>query len=274
MPLLQIEWATPGGMKIRRACARSAARPRSPSSPRLRARGRSAPAPCARESRRRPSADRSRCGSRPAASPWFPAAPAAWTARRRSGPGYCFHGVSTTLRITAGTRRSSSPSSSSPRASCRRSAPCAESAAAPRRRCPAAGCSRRRARRSGRACSSFTACSSAPLNSCDFVTVRPSTPAALPRPRNPGCRACGRAPGRRRCRCSRPSKYAYWRSRIAAQAKLFHTTQTAGMSYSTAVQSTCGTMVKPPSPQIDTQGLSGAASLAPRIALGPNPMPE
>ena len=63
-------------------------------------------------------------------------------------------------------------------------------------------------------------------------------------------------------------------SRIAAQEKLFHTTHTAAMLYSTAVHSTCGTMVKPPSPQIDTQTLSGAASLAPRIELGPKPMPE
>ena len=58
----------------------------------------------------------------------------------------------------------------------------------------------------------------------------------------------------------------YWMSRIAPQAKLFHTTQIAGMSYSTAVHSTCGTIVKPPSPQIETHGRSGAASLAPRIA--------
>src|SRR3546814_270529 len=34
------------------------------------------------------------------------------------------------------------------------------------------------------------------------------------------------------------------------------------MSYSTAVQSTCGTIVKPPSPQTATQGTSGRASLA------------
>ncbi len=63
-------------------------------------------------------------------------------------------------------------------------------------------------------------------------------------------------------------------SRIAAQEKLFQTTQTAGMSYSTAVQSTCGTIAKPPSPQIATQGRSGAASLAPRMPAGPKPMPE
>ena len=66
----------------------------------------------------------------------------------------------------------------------------------------------------------------------------------------------------------------YWMSRIAAQAKLFHTSHTAGMSYSTAVASTCGVMVKPPSPQIDRQGRSGAASLAPRMPLTPKPIAE
>jgi len=33
-------------------------------------------------------------------------------------------------------------------------------------------------------------------------------------------------------------------------------------------------MVNPPSPQIETQGRSGAASLAPRMPATPKPMPE
>jgi hypothetical protein len=69
----------------------------------------------------------------------------------------------------------------------------------------------------------------------------------------------------------RPSNSPYW---MSLQEKLFHTTQIAGMLYSTAVHRTCGTMVKPPSPQIDTQARSGAASLAPRMPAAPNPMPE
>ena len=63
-------------------------------------------------------------------------------------------------------------------------------------------------------------------------------------------------------------------SRIEAQEKLFQITHTTGMSYSTAVHSTCGTMEKQPSPVIATTGRSGAASLAPRAPAAPNPMPE
>src|SRR6202161_1837692 len=61
-------------------------------------------------------------------------------------------------------------------------------------------------------------------------------------------------------------------SRIETQPKLFQITQTTGMSYSTAVQRTCGTMVKQPSPVTATTGRSGAASLAPSAPAGPTPM--
>src|ERR1700747_2558606 len=63
-------------------------------------------------------------------------------------------------------------------------------------------------------------------------------------------------------------------ARIDAQAKLFQITQTAGMSYSTAVHSTCGTMVKQPSPVTATTGRSGAANFAPSAPDAPKPMPE
>src|SRR5690349_21401143 len=63
-------------------------------------------------------------------------------------------------------------------------------------------------------------------------------------------------------------------SRIETQPKLFQITQTTGMSYSTAVQSTCGTMVKQPSPVTATTGRSGAASFAPSAPAAPNPTPE
>src|SRR5215475_12919678 len=63
-----------------------------------------------------------------------------------------------------------------------------------------------------------------------------------------------------------------WISRIDDQAKLFQITQTTGMSYSTAVHSTCGTMVKQPSPAIATTGRSGAASLAPRAPAPDRPV--
>ena len=66
----------------------------------------------------------------------------------------------------------------------------------------------------------------------------------------------------------------YWMSRIDAQAKLFQITHTTGISYSTAVHSTCGTMVKQPSPAIATTGRSGAASFAPSAPAVPKPMPE
>src|SRR5438270_12477279 len=66
----------------------------------------------------------------------------------------------------------------------------------------------------------------------------------------------------------------YWMSRIEAQEKLFQITHTTGMSYSTAVHSTCGTIVKQPSPAIATTGRSGAASLAPSAPAVPKPMPE
>src|SRR6266852_2566349 len=63
-------------------------------------------------------------------------------------------------------------------------------------------------------------------------------------------------------------------SRIETQPKLFQITHTTAMLYSTAVHSTCGTMVKQPSPAIATTDLSGAASLAPSAPAAPNPMPE
>src|SRR5271155_4812384 len=63
-------------------------------------------------------------------------------------------------------------------------------------------------------------------------------------------------------------------SRMETQPKLFQTTQTTGMLYSTAVQSTCGTMVKQPSPVTATTGRSGAANLAPSAPDAPKPMPE
>ena len=73
---------------------------------------------------------------------------------------------------------------------------------------------------------------------------------------------------------SRPPNMPSWMSRIETQPKLFQTTQTTGIWYSTAVHSTCGTMVKLPSPTMETHGLSGAASLAPRTPAAPKPMPE
>src|ERR1700758_1709650 len=63
-------------------------------------------------------------------------------------------------------------------------------------------------------------------------------------------------------------------SRIDAKAKLFQTTHTTGIAYSTAVHRTCGTMVKQPSPVTATTGRSGAASFAPSAPAAPNPMPE
>src|ERR1700758_610311 len=63
-------------------------------------------------------------------------------------------------------------------------------------------------------------------------------------------------------------------SRIETQPKLFQTTQTTGMSYSTAVHRKCGTIVKQPSPVTATTGRSGAASFAPRAPAAPNPIPE
>ena len=66
----------------------------------------------------------------------------------------------------------------------------------------------------------------------------------------------------------------YWMSRIAAQAKLFQTIHTHGRSYSTAVQTTYGVIVKPPSPQTETQGRSGAASCAPSTPHTPKPIDE
>ena len=63
-------------------------------------------------------------------------------------------------------------------------------------------------------------------------------------------------------------------SRIETQPKLFQITQTTAILYSTAVHSTCGTMVKQPSPAIAMAGRSGAASLAPSTPAAPKPMPE
>src|SRR6202050_795963 len=63
-------------------------------------------------------------------------------------------------------------------------------------------------------------------------------------------------------------------SRMETQPKLFQTTQTTGILYSTAVQRTWGTMVKQPSPVTATTGGSGAASLAPSAPAAPKPMPE
>src|ERR1700683_1514763 len=63
-------------------------------------------------------------------------------------------------------------------------------------------------------------------------------------------------------------------SQMETQPKLFQITQTTGILYSTAVQRTCGTMVKQPSPVTATTGRSGAASLAPSAPEAPKPMPE
>src|SRR5215469_9800156 len=63
-------------------------------------------------------------------------------------------------------------------------------------------------------------------------------------------------------------------SRIDAKEKLFQTTHTTGIAYSTAVHSTCGTMAKQPSPVTATHGCSGAASFAPSTPAAPKPMPE
>jgi hypothetical protein len=65
-----------------------------------------------------------------------------------------------------------------------------------------------------------------------------------------------------------------WMSRIAAQEKLFHTTQMHGRSYSTAVATTYGVMEKPPSPHTEMQGRSGAASCAPITLHTPKPIEE
>ena len=61
---------------------------------------------------------------------------------------------------------------------------------------------------------------------------------------------------------------------MALQAKLFHTTQMHGSSYSTAVATTYGVIEKPPSPHTDMQGRSGAASLAPSTLQTPKPIEE
>ena len=61
---------------------------------------------------------------------------------------------------------------------------------------------------------------------------------------------------------------------VEGPVESFQITQIAGMSYSTAVQRTCGVIVKPPSPTTATQGLSGSASLAPSTPLTPKPMAE
>src|SRR5690606_12611042 len=57
-------------------------------------------------------------------------------------------------------------------------------------------------------------------------------------------------------------------------AKLFHTIHTQGNWYSTAVATTYGAIMKPPSPTTETQGRSGAANCAPRTLQGPNPIEE
>src|ERR1700743_1525589 len=73
---------------------------------------------------------------------------------------------------------------------------------------------------------------------------------------------------------SRPPNMPSWMSRIETQPKLFQITQTTGMLYSTAVQSTCGTIVKQPSPVTATTGRSGAARFAPSAPAAPKPLPE
>ena len=115
----------------------------------------------------------------------------------------------------------------------------------------------------------LTACSSAPLKSSrlgDRDRRRRRWPwpsrrsrdcrASCWRPGGTWCRARGRRTCRAGCRGS------------TTQPKLFQITHTTGMSYSTAVHSTCGTMEKQPSPAIATQGRSGAASLAPSTPRG------
>ena len=67
---------------------------------------------------------------------------------------------------------------------------------------------------------------------------------------------------------SRPPNMPSWMSRIETQPKLFQITHTTGMLYSTAVHSTCGTMVKQPSPAIATHGLVGRGQLGAEHAGG------
>ena len=53
---------------------------------------------------------------------------------------------------------------------------------------------------------------------------------------------------------------------------MFHTTQTTGRLYSTAVPSTLACMKNAPSPHTDTHGRSGAASFAPSTPATPKPI--
>src|SRR3984957_5408685 len=118
------------------------------------------------------------------------------------------------------------------------------------------------------------ACSSAPRKSSDFVTVSASTPAALAQAAKSGLNGFLLAPWWNMVPYSRPPNMPSWMSRIETQPKLFQITHTTGMSYSTAVHSTGGTMVKQPSPVTATTGRSGAASFAPSAPEAPKPMPE
>src|SRR5215475_12919679 len=61
-------------------------------------------------------------------------------------------------------------------------------------------------------------------------------------------------------------------SQIDTHPKLFQITQTTGMSYSTAVHSTCGTMVKQPSPAFATTGRSGAGARGAKLAAPDRPV--
>src|SRR6185437_7588737 len=120
----------------------------------------------------------------------------------------------------------------------------------------------------------LTACSRAALRSCDFVTVMASTPQDFASAAKSGLYGFLFSPWWNMVPCSRPPNMPSWMSRIETQPKLFQITQTTGMLYSTAVHSTCGTMVKQPSPVTATTGRSGAASLAPSAPAAPKPMPE
>jgi hypothetical protein len=71
---------------------------------------------------------------------------------------------------------------------------------------------------------------------------------------------------------SRFANIPSWRSRMPPYAKLFQMTQTAGMSYSTAVQSTSGRIMKPPSRTVTGERREPAAPSTPHTpAHGPKP---
>jgi hypothetical protein len=116
------------------------------------------------------------------------------------------------------------------------------------------------------------ACSIAPARSPGRSTRIPSAPHARASATKSGFTSRPSFSRTKLVAISRLANIPSWMSRMPPYAKLFQITQTAGMSYSTAVQSTSGRIMKPPSPQTVTQGRSGAASLAPSTPHTPNPM--